>query len=145
MDSLLESGLSLTEPQPECVRASFSSARQGAFTIAEDESGQAFLFERHQLPAVFIEVIRTAAGKIRGNHVHQKCDETLHVLSGEIELYLLCEHKEHVYKRLMSQGDVAIMSKGTPHALRSLQESECIVLFDKDPRGDRVRVPILKF
>ncbi|HSX29567.1 MAG TPA: cupin domain-containing protein [Candidatus Saccharimonadales bacterium] len=145
MDSLLEEGLELIAQQPGCIKATFTSSQQGAFTVAEDERGAAFLFERFQSPAVFIEVIKTAAGKIRGNHVHQNCNETLHVISGEVELYLLCKEGKHVFKRIMRQGDVVVTPKGTPHALRSLQKSECVVLFDKDPRSDRARVPILKY
>lgn len=145
MNVQLEQGLTLTELQPDCVKAIFTDIRQGAFVAAEDERGQAFLFERLQSPAVFVEVIHTSPNKIRGNHVHQNCDETLHVVSGEIELYLLCEHKQHVFKRVMKKGEAAITPKGTPHALRSIQESECVVLFDKDPRNDRARVPVLVF
>jgi mannose-6-phosphate isomerase-like protein (cupin superfamily) len=145
MSVQLEPGLILTETQPPCIKATFTDAKKGAFVNAEDERGQVFLFERLQSPAVFVEVIRTLPNKVRGNHVHYTCDETLHVVSGKIELYLLCEHQEHVFKRTMRSGEVVTTPKGTPHALYSQQESECVVLFDKDPRNDRDRVPILVF
>jgi quercetin dioxygenase-like cupin family protein len=143
--ALLEDGLTYTPTQLDCIQAQFTTAQAGAFTIAEDDRGSAFLFERFSKPAVFIEVIRTAAGKIRGNHVHQNCEETLHVVSGVIELYLLCEHGKHVLTRTLQKGDVVATPKGVPHALRATEASECVVLFDTDPRNDRARVPILKF
>ena len=145
MDAKLEEGLELTASQPDCIKAVFTDSQEKSFILAEDERGKVFLFERFQSPAVFIEVIHTGADKIRGNHVHETCDEVLHVVSGEIELYLLCEHAKHVFKHVMRKGDAVVTPKGVPHALRSIEESECVVLFDKDPRNDRARVPILKF
>lgn len=145
MSSLLENDLDLLELQPDCIKAIFIDSQKKAFTISEDERGTAFLFERFSSPAVFIEVIRTQTNKIRGNHVHQNCDEALHVVSGAIELYLLCVHGKHVFRRILQPGDAVITLSGTPHALRSIKESECVIFFDKDPRNDRARIPILKY
>lgn len=145
MSTILEEDLELVDLWPDCIKATFTDFRKGNFVISEDERGKAFLFERFKSPAVFIEVIRTAPNKIRGNHVHHQCNETLHVVNGAIELYLLCKHGKHVFRQEMREGDVVITPKGTPHALRSIQESECVVLFNKDPRNDRTRIPILKF
>jgi len=145
MDPLLEANMRIIEPQPGCIDAIFSKAQDVSVTAAKDERGTVFLLERFDLPAVFIELVKTAPGKIRGNHVHRNCNETLHVISGTIEFYLLCEHKKHVYKRVMNAGDVVVIPKNSPHALRSIEHSECIVLFENDPRDDRERTPILKF
>jgi quercetin dioxygenase-like cupin family protein len=146
MTAQLEKGLILTKTPPSCIHAIFTTVEQGAFTDAEDERGRAFLFERFQSPATFIEVIHTNKLKVRGNHVHQNCDETLYVLSGEIEIYLRCNaHKKHVYKRNMKRGEAVFTPKGIAHALYTLTETEFVVFFDKDPRNDRDRVPILRF
>lgn len=139
----LEPGLTLTKVQPPCVRATFI---RNNFTDSEDDRGKAFLFERLNEPAVFIEVIHTLSGKIRGNHVHQNCDETLNVACGKLALYLLCNCADkHVFKRIMRRGDSVITHKGVLHALQALEETEIVVLFDKDPREDRDRVQILAF
>lgn len=139
----LEHSLLFTDNQPTCIKATF---RQNNFTNAFDDRGQAFMFERLDKPAIFIEVIHTLAGKIRGNHVHQNCDETLNVVSGKLALYLLCScPQRHVFKRIMQENDTVITSKGVPHALQALEDTQIVVLFDKDPREDRERVQILKF
>ncbi len=139
----LESGFTLVANQPPCINATFT---RESFTNAEDDRGQAFLFERTQEPAVFVEVIHTLPEKIRGNHVHQNCDETLNVVSGKLALYLLCNcNDKHVLRRTMEKGDTVTTHKGTPHALQALEETEIVVLFDKDPRKDRDRVQIVNF
>jgi quercetin dioxygenase-like cupin family protein len=143
MTAQLEPGLILTDIQLSCVRATFT---RNDFTDAEDDRGQAFLFERLNKPAIFIEVIHTLSGKIRGNHVHKNCDEALNVVSGKLALYLLCDCRDkHVFKRIMKKGDTVVTHKGVPHALQALEETEIVVLFDKDPREDRDRVQILTF
>ena len=139
----LESDLIFTDVQLPCIQAKFI---KDGFTNAEDDRGQAFLFERFNKPAIFIEVIHTLSDKIRGNHVHQNCDETLNVVSGKLVLYLLCSCTDkHVFKRIMEKSDTVFIPKGVPHALQALEETEIVVLFDKDPREDRDRVQILRF
>lgn len=139
----LEPGLISVDNQPACITAIFTRYE---FTNAEDDRGRAFLFERSHNPAVFVEVIHTLAGKIRGNHVHRNCDETLNVVSGKMALYLLCNcEQKHVYKRIMQENDTVITPKGVPHALQALEDTEIVVLFDRDPSKDRDRVQILKF
>jgi len=139
----LESGLTPTDIQLSCVSATFT---RNSFTDTEDDRGQAFLFERFNNPATFIEVIHTLPGKIRGNHVHQNCDETLNVVKGEMTLYLLCNcPKKHVFKQTMKSGDTVVTPKGLAHALQAIKETEIVVLFDQDPRADRDRVQILTF
>lgn len=139
----LEQGLILADQQLPCISAVFT---QNDFINAKDNRGQVFLFERFDKPAVFVEVIHTTAEEIRGNHVHQNCDETLNVVSGKLALYLLCNCDEkHVYKRIMQQNETVITPKGVPHALQALEDTEIVVLFDKDPRNDRERVQILEF
>lgn len=139
----LESDLEPIHSQAVCIEATFT---RSDFINVEDDRGQAFLFKRFQKPIVFIEVIHTMSGKIRGNHVHQNCDETLNVVSGKMALYLLCNcGQSHVYKRIMHENDAVIICKGVPHALQALEDSEIVVLFDQDPNKDRHRVKILKF
>lgn len=139
----LEPGLISIDSQPICIAATFTS---NDFTNAEDDRGQAFLFKRLHKPAIFIEVIHTQAGKIRGNHVHQNCDETLNVVSGKMALYLLCNcGQKHVYKQIMHENDTVITRKGVPHALQALEDTEIVVLFDQNPSQDRDRVQILNF
>jgi mannose-6-phosphate isomerase-like protein (cupin superfamily) len=145
MNAQLESGLTLSNVQPDCIKASFVDNKEANLVVAQDSRGQAFLFERFHRPAVFVEFIRTLPDRVRGNHVHQDCDEMLYVVSGEIEIYWLCEHGTHVFGQALKSGESVLTPKGTPHALRSVNESECIVLFDKDPRKDRTRAPILVF
>lgn len=143
MTAELESGLISTDSQLVCIEATFT---RNNFTNAKDDRGKAFLFKRSHTPAIFIEVIHTLAGKIRGNHVHQNCDETLNVVSGKMVLYLLCNcGQKHVYKRIMQENDTVITPKGVPHALQALEDTEIVVLFDHDPSNDRDRVKILKF
>lgn len=127
--------------QPGCVQAVFGPKK--SFVSAQDNRGQVFMFDRLTSPAVLIEHVRTQAGNIRGNHVHATCNETLYVMSGTIELYLLCTHNKHIFGSVLQPGDSVVISKGTPHALFSVQDSECMVCFDKDPRRDRAAVPIL--
>ena len=145
MPTRIEPGLELVEAQPPCIAVTFIDAARQPFDIAADNRGQAFVFERLDSPAVFIEVIQTRAGNVRGNHVHQHCTETLQVIAGNVTLYLLCEHQKHVFGRNMKQGDAVIIRKGTAHALYSTDDSSCVVFFDQDPRNDRARVPVLQF
>jgi quercetin dioxygenase-like cupin family protein len=143
MRSRLESGLELLDKQPSCIEATVTGIGQDAFVMAKDERGQAWLFDRLAAPAVFAEVVHTLTGKIRGNHVHQYCDETLHVLAGEIRLYLLCRHARHVFACQLVAGQTAHVAKGVPHALYSIRQSECLILFGADPRNDRTNVAII--
>lgn len=145
MNIEFESGLELIDEQPACVRTTLFASEQNGFTVARDGRGSAFLFKRLEQPAVFVEVIQTRAGKVRGNHVHYSCAETLHVVSGGVFLYLLCEHGKHVFKQFLKAGEAIVMPAGTPHALYCIQDSECVVLFDKDPSNDRTRIPIVRF
>ena len=143
MKAQLEPGLKLTKTLLPCLRSAFT---RGAFVDAADNRGRAFLFERLENPAVFIEVIHTAPDKIRGNHVHQNCVETLNVVSGKLVFYQLCDCPEkHVLEQVMKSGDTVVTQKGVPHALQTLEETEIVVFFDKDPRKDRDRVQILAF
>lgn len=143
MTAQLEPNLLLTNIQLSCIQATFS---KDAFVDAKDDRGRVFLFDQLNKPAIFIEAIHTLPNKIRGNHVHQNCDETLNVVSGKLALYLLCNcPRKHVFKRIMKNGDTVITPKGVPHALQALEKTEIVVLFDKDPRHDRKRVQILAF
>lgn len=142
MTAELESGLTLVDTKPVCIPAIFT---KGTFTDAEDNRGQAFLFERFDNPATFVEVIHTLQDKIRGNHIHQHCDETLNVVSGKLAIYLLCDcPNRHVFKQIMHRGDTVVTPKGIAHALQAIEDAEIVVLFDEDPREDRERVQILK-
>jgi quercetin dioxygenase-like cupin family protein len=143
MTAQLEPNFTLTDNQPACVQIEFI---KNNFSDTEDDRGRALLFEQVNKPATFIEVINTLSGKIRGNHVHQECDEVINVVSGKLDLYLLCDCVDrHVFKHAIAKGDTAIIPKGTPHALQALEETDIVVSFEKDPRKDRDRVQILSF
>lgn len=145
MDIELVDSLQLVGEQPACIKATFTGVSEGSYISVSDERGKVFLFEQSNRPAIFVEVIHTKAGKIRGNHVHANCDETLNVVSGKAVIYLLCSHGKHVYRRVLNVGETVISHKGTPHAFVALQDSEYVVLFEHDPRDDRDRVSILVF
>jgi uncharacterized RmlC-like cupin family protein len=146
MPARLEETLKLVGVRPSCVEATFSSADKGSFVAAQSERGRASIFDRAQSPAVFIEVIHTLPNVVGGNHVHKNCNETLNVVSGLLELYLLCNcPKKHVFKKTMGNGETVYTPKGVPHALYTLEETETVVFFDNDASHDRDRVAILMF
>lgn len=96
-------------------------------------------------PPSIVEIIHTLSDKVRGNHIHMHCSETLTMLSGEIELYLLCSCEErHLLKKKMVGGASALMGPGTAHAVKSITECEFTSVFpDGDPRNDRERVQLM--
>ena len=139
----LEPGYVLVDTVLPCINAQFIVSE---FTQADDNRGSASFFERFNEPAVFVEVIHTLPNMVRGNHVHEYCDETMNIISGKIELFLLCNCPEkHVLKRVMRSGETVVSRAGVPHALYALKKTEIAVLFSQDPRSDRERVQILTF
>lgn len=146
MKAQIVSGLTPTKVQLDCIKAVYTMSENSSFQSAHDERGDAFVFDRTQEPAMFIEVIRTEQYKVRGNHVHQACTESFNVVDGALDFYLLCVCPErHVYHRTMHAGDSVHIEKSIAHAMYSLEKTEFVAIFDHDPRNDRERVTLLVF
>lgn len=145
MQATLETGLQLSENQPDCITAVFTEGNS-SFQSASDARGDAFVFDRAEHPATLIEVIHTKPKQVRGNHIHRKCKESFNVLRGSLEFYLLCDCLDrHVFCRIMQPGDSVLVPEGIAHAMYSLEKTEFVAIFSNDPRDDRERVPILVF
>lgn len=130
-----------------CIHAAFSETDDNRLIAiaARDARGEFFALECADLRALLIEVIHSRPHVVRGNHRHWRCTETLTVLSGALDIYLLCACPgKHLFCRRMESGASVHLPPGTAHAVYTLDETEIVSVFsDDDPRLDRERVELI--
>lgn len=138
--------LPVSSQQP-CLSATFQEAGDNALLAvsAVDIRGEFFALDSANAPPQFIEIIHSRPGVVRGNHLHRRCTETLTVLNGGIDLYLLCGCVgRHLFRRRMNAGASVQLPPGVGHAVHTLTETEIISIFtDGDPRQDRERIALI--
>lgn len=143
----VQSGGLVPGQQQPCIRATFHAAGSGSplAIAASDERGQFHALDYAGAPPQFVEIIRTHPGAVRGNHLHRRCIETLCMLSGAIDLYLLCDCPgRHLFRKRLAAGDSVRIFPGTAHAVHALSENDIVSAFSEgDPRQDRERVVLI--
>lgn len=139
--------LTLVDAQTACIKATFYEAASNPFfpISASDERGTFYGLDYANVRPHLVEIIHSRANVVRGNHVHEHCSETLSVLSGDLELYLLCNCPgKHLFRKSMGAGTSVLISPGIAHAIFTLTENEITAVFgDGDPRNDRERVALI--
>jgi quercetin dioxygenase-like cupin family protein len=78
---------------------------------------------------VNVTYIRTMAGAIRGNHVHERTTQWTQILTGK----LLMAHGAYVCTE-MGPGETMKHDPGDPHAWQAIEDTECLV-FTRGPRA----------
>jgi quercetin dioxygenase-like cupin family protein len=78
---------------------------------------------------VNVTSIRTVAGAIRGNHVHEHTTQWTMVLSGCLRI--VSGGREYT----ANPGVITTHYPGDAHAWQALEDTECLV-FTKGPRGE---------
>lgn len=140
-------GLMLSARCPPCIHAAFHDAHDNALLAvsASDARGAFFALDCAAVQPLLIEVIHSRPHVVRGNHRHWRCTETLTVLSGALDIYLLCSCPgRHLFCRRMESGASVDLPPGTAHAVYTLAETEIVSVFaDDDPRLDRERVELI--
>jgi mannose-6-phosphate isomerase-like protein (cupin superfamily) len=140
-------GLAPVPQCPACLPATFREAGDNPLLVASasDDRGEFFALDTAASPPGFVEIIHSRPRAVRGNHLHRRCAETLTVLSGAIDLYLLCACPgRHLYRRRMERGASVLIPPGAGHAVHALLETELIAVFTgADPRQDRERIVLI--
>ena len=145
---LLSAGLILSARCAPCIHAAFHDAHDNLLLAvsASDARGEFFALECAAVRPLLIEVIHSRPHVVRGNHRHRRCTETLTVLGGALDMYLLCSCPgKHVFCKRMESGACVDLPPGTAHAVYTLTETEIVSVFvDDDPRLDRERVELIQ-
>jgi dTDP-4-dehydrorhamnose 3,5-epimerase-like enzyme len=135
------------EAQLDCIKAIFYQAGENPlFPInVADDRGTFYGFDYTEFKPQLVEIIHSKQGVIRGNHVHMRCTEVFSVLTGEIDMYLLCDcPKKHLFKKRLTAGMTARINPGIAHAIYTITHNESTAIFgDGDPRDDRDRVMLI--
>jgi hypothetical protein len=130
-----------------CIHAAFSEVDNNPLIgiSASDTRGEFFALGCADLRPQLIEVIHSRPHVVRGNHRHRRCTETLTLLSGALDMYLLCDCAgKHLFRRRMESGASVLLPPDTAHAVHTLAETEIVSVFsDGDPRLDRERVELI--
>lgn len=74
----------------------------------------------------YISYIELRAGGLRGNHVHKHKQEWVYVLQGAVELLLLDPETNARESVTLVTGDLAFISPGVAHAMRTLEPGHAI-------------------
>lgn len=140
-------GLTLTKEQTDCIKVAFYGAGENSlFPInATDDRGTFYGLDYADIRPHLVEIIHSKQGVVRGNHIHMHCTEVFSVLSGEIDMYLLCDcPKKHLLKKHLAAGMTASIGHGIAHAVYTTTQNESTAVFgDGDPRDDRDRVVLI--
>ena len=92
--------------------------------------------------------IRTVAGAIRGNHVHQLTTQWTYVVSGVMQFAWL--EDDGIHHAVYEDGALVTEHAGVPHAWKAVTDT-VVLVFTKGPRSGeayesdttRLEVPIL--
>lgn len=143
----ISKNLTLTETLTDCIKVTFYAKGSNPLLpiSAADDRGMFYGLDFANIRPYLAEIIHSNRGVIRGNHIHMHCTEALSVLSGEVDIYLLCNcTKKHLFKKRMSEGMTASIGHGIAHAMYTITENESTAVFsDGDPRDDRERVMLI--
>jgi dTDP-4-dehydrorhamnose 3,5-epimerase-like enzyme len=130
-----------------CIHAAFRQADDMLLPAlcASDARGEFFALDCTLVQPLLIEVIHSRPHVVRGNHRHRRCSETLTVLNGVLDMYLLCDCPgRHLFCKRMESGASVHLPPGTAHAVHTLAETAITSVFvDGDPRLDRERVELI--
>lgn len=107
-------------------------------SCSSNERGSFAAFEFRDLPPSLIEVIHLRPHQVHANHRHRHCTELLNLVSGELDIYLLCNCSgRHLFRKQMQPGDSVCLPPGTAHAFDAQSALTVISIFiDGDPRMD---------
>ena len=146
---VIASGPTLVTERLPCVRATFHGPDEDPFLAiaATDERGTVYGVDYGSVRPGLVEIVRSEAHAIRGNHVHRTCAETFTVLSGDVSVFLLCGCPgRHLLEERMVAGSTVSIAPGTPHALFARTRSESVSAYaGGDPRHDRDRVTLVEY
>jgi dTDP-4-dehydrorhamnose 3,5-epimerase-like enzyme len=133
--------------QPLCIQAVFYEQGNNPFLPlhATDDRGTFFGLEYTDTRPFLVEIIHSNPDALRGNHIHRHCTEIFTVLTGNLDMYLLCGcPKKHLYKKTMRDGSTVSIPPGIAHAVYVQTKNESIAIFyDNDPRYDRERMELI--
>lgn len=140
-------GLTLVEEQTDCIQATFYEAGDNPlFPISTtDDRGTFYGLDYADIRPHLAEIIHSEQGVVRGNHIHIHCTEVFSVLSGEIDMYLLCSCPEkHLLRKQLTSGMTVSIGHGIAHAIYTTTQNESTAVFgDGDPRDDRGRIMLI--
>lgn len=99
-------------------------------------------------PVDAVTEIWTNAGKIRGNHIHDRTVQWTYVVSGRMLFAAL--HEDGLHETTAVPGQLVTESPGVPHAWRAIEDTRVLV-FSRGPRSGqayetdtrRLEVPLL--
>jgi dTDP-4-dehydrorhamnose 3,5-epimerase-like enzyme len=111
---------------------------------AADSRGVASVFLRQSVSIQCAEHVSSAAGSVRGNHVHWEATEHLFITTGEVRLYVedvKAGRREDIH---LKAGALVVMRPGIAHAIVALTESTLISIAEgADSLIDRERHVLL--
>jgi hypothetical protein len=130
-----------------CIHAAFQQAQDNPLIAiaATDARGELVAIDCAVVQPTLVEIIQTRPGVVRGNHRHWLCSEVLTVVSGLLDIYLLCDCPgKHLFCKRMESGTSVHLPPGTAHAIHTLAETTIASVFiDGDPRLDRERIEMV--
>jgi len=140
-------GLALSMRCAPCIQAAFQPAQDNPLIAiaATDARGELVAIDCAAVQPTLVEIFQTRPGVVRGNHRHWLCSEVLTVVSGVLDIYLLCDCQgKHLFCKRMESGASVHLPPGTAHAIHTLTETAIASVFiDGDPRLDRELVEII--
>lgn len=94
--------------------------------------------------------IRTAAGAVRGNHVHHRTVQWVYIVSGLLQVAWGSEPGDGVRTAVLGPGVLHEEPAGIPHAWKALRDTT-VLMFTRGPRAGsayesdtaRLEVPLL--
>lgn len=139
--------LMLSARCPPCVHAAFQQGDDNPLLSLcnGDSHGEYLAFDFKTVRPLLVDVTHSRPSVVYGNHRHRCCNEMMTVLSGALDIYLLCACPgRHVFRKRMEAGASVHLPSGTAHAVHTLAETEIISVFtDGDPRLDRERIELI--
>jgi len=130
-----------------CIHAAFQPAQDNPLLAiaAVDARGEVVAIDIAAIQPTLVEIVQTRPRVVRGNHRHWLCSEILTVISGVLDIYLLCDCPgKHLFCKRMESGTSVHLPPGTAHAVYTLAETTIAAIFmDGDPRLDREWVEMI--
>jgi len=132
---------------PPCIHAAFQDIDCNPLLVmcSSDDHRSLAAFDFGNWQPYMMEAVHLRPHLIHGNLRHRRCTELLTVLSGALDMYLLCGcTRRHVFRRRMEASDSVHLPPGTGHAFHALSALAVISIFiDDDPRMDREPVRLI--
>lgn len=98
-------------------------SRQDGIFVKKDEGTEVVY---HLFPEYEIHYNEVPAGTVQHWHHHQKVEETLYIISGELEAYWRDENGQK-FSQVVKAGDLVRVEK-TPHTFINSSKNKCIFL-----------------